>query len=119
LASVGQAPHHGLAFAISLKSDEEPNQFGVRGRSCEAKPAAGKASHLGFGQHGGLGRYEQMPFLMVEGQRFRAGTTRQPRTSPIDLAPTILAHLRQPAENMDGCQLQDLGASLLKPAEVP
>ena len=31
LASVGQAPRHGLAFAISLKSDDEPNPFGVRG----------------------------------------------------------------------------------------
>jgi hypothetical protein len=102
LATVGQAP---LTFAISLKSDEEPNQFGVRGHSCEAKPAAGKASHLGFGQHGGLARYEQMPFLMIEGDRFQAGTERDVSTSPIDLAPTILAHLQQPAENMDGRQL--------------
>ena len=46
LASVGQAPHHGLAFAISLESDDEPNPFGVRGHSCESKPVAGKATHL-------------------------------------------------------------------------
>ena len=73
LASVGQAPHHGLAFAVSLKSDDEPNPFGVRGRSYEAKPAAGKATHLNCGQHGGLARYEQMPFLMIDGAGFTAG----------------------------------------------
>ena len=46
LATVGQAPHHGLAFAISLKSDDAPNPFGVRGHSYESKPVAGKATHL-------------------------------------------------------------------------
>ena len=40
LASVGQAPHQSLAFAISLKSDDEPNAFGVRGHSYESRPAA-------------------------------------------------------------------------------
>ena len=67
LATVGQAPHHGLAFAISLKSDDAPNPFGVRGHSYESKPVAGKATHLNCGQHGGLAKYEQMPFLMIDG----------------------------------------------------
>jgi predicted AlkP superfamily pyrophosphatase or phosphodiesterase len=106
LASVGQAPHHGLAFAISLKSDEEPNAFGVRGHSYESKPVAGKATHLGCGQHGGLAKYEQMPFLMIDGDGFTAGATSAVSTSPIDLAPTILAHLRLPADGMDGRALQ-------------
>ena len=106
LAAVGQAPTHGLAFAISLKSDDEPNAFGIRGRSLEARPAAGKADHLGCGQHGGLARYEQMPFLMIEGSGFAAGTASRQPTSPIDLAPTILAHLDQPASGMDGRALQ-------------
>ena len=74
LATVGQAPHHGLAFAISLKSDDEPNPFGVRGHSYESKPVAGKATHLDCGQHGGLAKYEQMPFLMIDGEGFTAGT---------------------------------------------
>ncbi len=38
------AAQHGLAFAVSLKSDEAPNPFGVRGRSFEARPVAGKAN---------------------------------------------------------------------------
>ena len=106
LASVGQASKHGLAFAISLKSDDEANAFGIRGRSVEARPAAGKADHLGCGQHGGLARYEQMPFLMIEGAGFAASSVINAPTSPIDLAPTILAHLNQPGTGMDGRALQ-------------
>jgi len=106
LASIGLAPHHGLALAISLKSDEEPNPFGVRGRSCEARPAPGKATHLNCGQHGGLARYEQAPFLMLDGPGFIGGTVAGAPTSPLDIAPTILAHLQIPAEGMDGRALQ-------------
>jgi arylsulfatase A-like enzyme len=106
LATVGQAPHHGLAFAISLKSEDAPNAFGVPGLSCESKPVSGKATHLHCGQHGGLAKYEQMPFLMVDGTGFAAGAVATAPTSPIDIAPTILAHLQVPAEGMDGQQLQ-------------
>jgi arylsulfatase A-like enzyme len=106
LATVGQAPHHGLAFAISLKSDDAPNPFGVRGHSYESKPVAGKATHLNCGQHGGLAKYEQMPFLMIDGEGFTAGSASHTPTSPIDVAPTILAHLQLPVEGMDGRRLQ-------------
>lgn len=106
LASVGQAARCGLAFAVSLKSDEEPNAFGVPGRSCESKPVAGKATHLHCGQHGGLARYEQMPFLMIDGAGFAEGTLSDAPTSPIDIAPTILAHLQLPAEGVEGKRLQ-------------
>ena len=108
LASVGQASHHGLAYAVSLKSDEEPNAFGIPGRSFESRPVAGKATHLDCGQHGGLARYEQMPFLMIDGPGFTAGTTADTPTSPIDIAPTTLAHLQVPGEGMDGRALQSL-----------
>ena len=106
LASVGQASRHGLAFAISLKSDDEPNAFGVRGRSVESRPAPGKATHLGCGQHGGLARYEQMPFLMIDGEGFTPGGVSTAPTSPIDIAPTILAHLHQPAAGIEGRALR-------------
>jgi hypothetical protein len=106
LGSIGQAPRHGLAFAISLTSDAQPNPFGILGRSFEAMPGPGKAAHLACGQHGGLGRYEQMPFLMIDGAGFAAGTTSGTPTSPIDLAPTILAHLQLEREGMDGRSLQ-------------
>jgi len=106
LASIGLASQHGLAFAISLKSDEAPNQYGVPGCSFEARPVAGKATHLNCGQHGGLARYEQMPFLMLDGAGFSAGAVADVPTSPIDIAPTILAHLQIAAEGMDGRALQ-------------
>jgi arylsulfatase A-like enzyme len=106
LATVGQAPHHGLAFAVSLKSDDAPNPFGVRGHSYESKPVAGKATHLHCGQHGGLAKYEQMPFLTIDGEGFTAGSASHTPTSPIDIAPTILAHLQLPVEGMDGRRLQ-------------
>jgi predicted AlkP superfamily pyrophosphatase or phosphodiesterase len=105
LASIGQAPRHGLAFAISLKSDDEPNPFGVRGHSYESKPVVGKATHLACGQHGGLAKYEQMPFLMIDGPGFAAGSISSAPTSPIDIAPTVLAHLQVAAEGMDGRRL--------------
>ena len=106
LTSIGLASQHGLAFAVSLKSDVAPNPFGVPGRSFEARPVAGKATHLDCGQHGGLARYEQMPFLMVDGAGFSGGFVADVATSPIDIAPTILAHLQIPAEGMDGRALQ-------------
>jgi arylsulfatase A-like enzyme len=108
LASVGQTAGSGLAFAVSLKSDEEPNAFGVCGRSCESRPMTGKATHLHCGQHGGLARYEQMPFLMIDGAGFQEGTISNAPTSPIDIAPTILAHLQLPVEGMDGRRLHGL-----------
>jgi arylsulfatase A-like enzyme len=107
LASIGQESRHGLAFAISLKSDDEPNAFGVHGRSFESRPVAGKGTHLDCGQHGGLARYEQMPFLMIDGAGFTGGTSSTSTTSPIDIAPTILAHLQLPADGMDGRRLQN------------
>jgi arylsulfatase A-like enzyme len=108
LSSVGQAPHHGLAFAVALKSEDAPNRYGVPGLSYESKPVAGKATHLHCGQHGGLAKYEQMPFLMIDGAGFAAGTLSDTPTSPIDIAPTVLAHLQLPAEGMDGRALQRL-----------
>jgi predicted AlkP superfamily pyrophosphatase or phosphodiesterase len=106
LPTVGQASNHGLSYAISLKSDDEANPFGVRGHSYESKPVAGKATHLHCGQHGGLARYEQMPFLVIDGRGFSARAVSESPTSPIDLAPTILSHLQLPAEGMDGRALQ-------------
>jgi arylsulfatase A-like enzyme len=47
-----------------------------------------------------------MPFLMIDGTCFTAGGTTDALTSPIDIAPTILAHLGLPAEGMDGRGLQ-------------
>jgi arylsulfatase A-like enzyme len=107
---IGQAPHHGLAFAISMRAGNEPNAHGVRGTSLVAKPSSGKADRLGCGQHGGLGLFEQMPFLMIDGRGFAAGIVRQNIAAVVDLAPTILAHLGHGTDGMDGTALQQTRA---------
>jgi arylsulfatase A-like enzyme len=105
LAKVGQAPHNGLAFAVSLKADTSENEFGVPGRSLAAKPRWDKPDRLGCGQHGGLAQFEQSPLLMVEGSGF-VGVTRLDPAHVIDLAPTIVQHLGIDAAGMDGSPLQ-------------
>lgn len=97
----------GLAFAISLAADDEArNAFGVPGLSVAARPAEGKPDRLGCGQHGGLGRYEQSPFLILDGAGFAPGAEIAETTSAIDLAPTILTFLGRDANGLDGRPLQ-------------
>jgi arylsulfatase A-like enzyme len=108
LRAAGQAPVGALLCAVSMRSDDRPNAYGIPGISAAARPVVGKPDRLGCGQHGGLGRYEQMPFLMIEGSGFAPGATRTDPTSMIDLAPTILAHLGLPADGCDGQPLQTL-----------
>jgi hypothetical protein len=107
LPQVGQIARHGLAFAVALASDAAPNAFGIPGSALEAVPGRGKAGHLGHGSHGGLGRFEQSPFVAIDGPGFGRGTARQSAMSAVDIAPTVLAHLGLPVEGMDGRPLQD------------
>ena len=102
LGQVGQAPHHGLAFAVSMRADDGLNAFGVPGRSLAAKPRWDKPDRLGCGQHGGLGVFEQSPVLMIDGPGYNAGGRRDDAVRIVDLAPAILRHLGVPAEGMDG-----------------
>lgn len=96
-----------LAFAVAMAADDEAlNAYGVPGLSLAAKPAGGKPDRLGCGQHGGLGRYEQSPVLMLEGPGFAAGAEIAAATSAIDLAPTLLAFLGHAADGLDGRPLQ-------------
>lgn len=106
LSEVGQAAREGLAFAISMRAENGANEYGVPGSSLEALPADGKSDHVGFGQHGGLGAYEQAPFLMIDGAGFQAGVTHVEPTSVVDVAPTVLRHLDLPGEGTDGRALQ-------------
>jgi arylsulfatase A-like enzyme len=110
LAGIGHAPTGGLLCAVSLRSDETLNAHGVPGTSLAAKPMAGKPDRLGCGQHGGLGRHEQMPFLLVEGAGFAPGASMTQASSAVDLAPSILRHLSLPHEGCDGRPLQNFTA---------
>jgi hypothetical protein len=107
LAEVGQAPQSGLAFAVSMRASEAPNAFGILGASLAARPAQGKPDRLGCGQHGGLGRYEQQPFMMISGPGFAAGTVRDASARVVDIAPTVLVHLGVPCADVDGRPLQN------------
>jgi arylsulfatase A-like enzyme len=106
LNAIGQAPHNGLAFAVSLQADASENEFGVPGRSLAAKPRWGKPDRLGCGQHGGLGLFEQSPVLLIDGPGFAAGGTRVGSVHVTDLAPSIMRHLGVAASGMDGRALQ-------------
>jgi len=107
LETIWQAPVNGLLMAISMRADDEPNEYGIRGRSLAAKPQFGKPDRQGFGQHGGLGLYEQMPFLMIDGPGFVAGAIDNRHASPVDLSSTILAYLGRMASGLDGTALQE------------
>ncbi|WP_035691408.1 alkaline phosphatase family protein [Azospirillum halopraeferens] len=106
LRSLGLSPGGPLAVALSLRDDDAPNAHGVPGRSFAAAAGPGKAVAIGCGQHGGLGRYERMPFLMIRGPGFPAGTRSPGPASLIDFAPTVLRHLGLAADGMDGGPLQ-------------
>ena len=101
LAAVGLPTGGHLRIAVALAGDDEPNDHGVRGRSDVAENPLGGESLPGHGQHGGLARYEQSPFLVIEGAGFERGVRDEP-ASLIDLAPTFLRHLGLDADDIDG-----------------
>ena len=115
LAAVNHTGRRGLALYVSMAASDEPNAFGVPGLSHTAKPAIGEGKPAGCGQHGGLGRYEQSPFLMIAGAGFAAGATRNEPTGLVDLAPTILAHLGVAADGMAGRSLASSSPAQLHP----
>lgn len=106
LGEAGLPGGGGLAFAVAMTSDQEVNEFGIPGRSFAVMPAGGKAKRAGCGQHGGLGKYEQSPFLIIEGEGFTAGARVDDVSSAVDVAPTVLSFLGRPAEDLDGRALQ-------------
>jgi arylsulfatase A-like enzyme len=117
LDDVGQAAVSGLSFAVSMRATEESNAYGVPGSSLVAKPAFGKPDRLGCGQHGGLGAFEQAPFLMASGTGFAPGATRPEAAGVIDIAPTVLTHLGLPCAGLDGHSLQQAAAVSAKEME--
>jgi hypothetical protein len=116
LAAIGLPTDTALRIALSSKADDRLNCYGVSGHShivldvllVEAGPPR---DFSGFGQHGGLGRNEQSPFLFISGGGFAAGARHGP-SSLIDIAPTVLRHLGLAADGLDGQPLP------LRPADI-
>jgi hypothetical protein len=90
-----------MQIAVTLKSDDRANPFGVPGHSHIVRDTLEAKDCTGFGQHGGLGRNEQRPFLFISGGAFAPGARRS-RSSLIDIAPTVLRHLGLPSTGTDG-----------------
>jgi hypothetical protein len=90
-----------MQIAVTLKPDGRTNPHGVPGHSHVVRDALEPKDATGFGQHGGLGKNEQSPFLFVSGGHFAPGY-RHARSSLIDLAPTVLRHLGLSTTEMDG-----------------
>ncbi|MBV8936374.1 MAG: alkaline phosphatase family protein, partial [Alphaproteobacteria bacterium] len=101
LASAGLPTDSPMQIAVTLKSDSRTNPHGVAGHSCVVHDAFEPKDNTGFGQHGGLGKNEQSPFLFISGGGFAPGMRHEP-SSLIDMAPTVLRHLGLPATAMDG-----------------
>ncbi|MBV9687250.1 MAG: alkaline phosphatase family protein [Alphaproteobacteria bacterium] len=101
LAPAGLPTDSPMQIAVTLKSDSRTNPHGVAGHSCVVRDALEPKDNTGFGQHGGLGKNEQSPFLFISGGGFAPGTRHAP-SSLIDMAPTVLRHLGLPATAMDG-----------------
>jgi len=105
LAKVGHRTDSALAISVTAKRTDDDNEFGVPGINGAFEDPLSSETRIGCGQHGGLGTFEQHPFLAVRGGGFGLGVRSDDPTSAIDLAPTVLRHLGLPLDGMDGTPL--------------
>jgi len=101
LATVGLPTDTSLQVAVAMATDNRVNPHGVAGYGAIVFNPEDSESKIGFGQHGGLGAHEQTPFLIAEGGGFGRRAETRP-TSLIDIAPTVLRHLRMDHDDVDG-----------------
>jgi len=102
LAAAGLRADTALAVSVTTAKSAAANAHGIPGLSPAIADSLPGESRVGCGQHGGLGPFEQSPFLFVVGGGFAAGTRSAVPTAPMDIAPTILRHFGLPADGMDG-----------------
>ncbi len=101
LAEIGLPTDGALQVAVAMATDERVNPHGVNGYGAIVFNPEDSESKIGFGQHGGLGANEQSPFLIAEGGGFAERVETRP-TCLIDIAPSVLRHLRMDHDDMDG-----------------
>ncbi|MEE8351693.1 MAG: alkaline phosphatase family protein, partial [Rhodospirillales bacterium] len=102
LETVGHRTNTALAVTVTAKRTDDTNEFGVPGINAAFEDPLSSDTRMGNGQHGGLGRFEQGPFLVVHGGGFKVGAAGDEETSAIDIAPTVLRHLDMSFDDMDG-----------------
>ena len=107
LSQLGLKDGATLSIALTLRSDPEPNAFGVRGRSDMVVDPLDPGPYTSM--HGGLGVGDQLPFLFVSGGGFGPSRLQQP-VSLIDIAPTVLQHLGLPCDSVDGRPLLQIAS---------
>jgi len=105
LKELGHRTDTPLAISVITERNNSENPFGIPGHSIAIDDSLLSDSNPGCGQHGGLGPFEQNPFLMVRGGGFVAGSEHVNDSSAIDLAPTVLRHLGIAGQGMDGRSL--------------
>jgi len=105
LAALGHRTDTALRLAVTTEGTDEPNEYCVPGRRLAIADPLHSDTRMGCGQHGGLGRFEQSPFLIVHGSEAEEGARCEAATSTIDIAPTVLRHLCHVAGDMDGTPL--------------
>lgn len=93
-----------LFAAVDTTRHDETNRFGVSGTRWLVEDGEG-VPEIGCGHHGGLGPGETRPFLTFVHPNFGQGEASR-TTSLVDIAPTILGFLGEPAEGMDGVPIK-------------
>ncbi len=92
-----------LLAAVDTSRHDETNRYGVPGTRWLVEDGEG-TPEIGCGHHGGLGPGETRPFLALVHPDFGQGEIEH-TTSLVDIAPTILAFLRQSVDGMDGAPI--------------
>jgi len=105
LAILGHRTDTALRLAVTTVGTDAPNEYGIPGRRLAIADPLHSDTRMGCGQHGGLGHFEQSPFLIVNGDEVESGSNCGKATSTIDIAPTVLRHLGHAAGAMDGTPL--------------
>lgn len=106
MRELGLDPDDGIDIVVVGLSSEAMGEGGLPGVGHAFQGDLKIANNVGCGQHGGLGKYEQSPFLICVGAGFAAGDEIADKTSPIDIAPTAMRHLGLDEDGMDGRALQ-------------
>lgn len=102
LVRMGLAADHGLSIAFTMRRADKPNSYGVMGHSDLVALASDGRTKAGLGSHGGLGTWEQGPYLLAYGHGVARGGIHDGATSIMDIAPTALRHLGIAHDPMDG-----------------